>query len=318
MPKKEIDQFIQYNNKVRFRDLPGPIVFSKTFLSFSKEIETAKDFLNNTEENNNFYKVLITLTKDDSKDDNINYSLSTHADIEKISFFPREKEVLFFPFSCFAIQNVEKDNSGVYKIGLLYLGKYLKTIESIDISFLKESTEDDKDGTNLGKELSNSGLISNIPLAKRPRAIVQVFKENKIKSVHINNPIYQKNAIYPVSPIPRTRSLTPPPSPNENNVKENYIKENYIKENYIIGYFKVTENDINKNIRIINSFEENKRNNIFEVECEDDDKYKNEKEIKENCVIEINKKIIPFSYFYLFKDIGKHLIKYTFKKNYPK
>ena len=37
----------------------------------------------------------------------------------------------------------------------------------------------------------------------------------------------------------------------------------------------------------------------------------NEKEIKE-CEIRINDKLIPFNYFYKFKNKGKYIIKYTF------
>ena len=89
------------------------------------------------------------------------------------------------------------------------------------------------------------------------------------------------------------------------------------KENYIISEIEIKEKDINKDIRIINSFEEVKRINKCE-EKEDDYKYENEKEIKENCIIEINAKIIPFSYFYKFKEKGKYKIKYSFKININK
>ena len=40
---------------------------------------------------------------------------------------------------------------------------------------------------------------------------------------------------------------------------------------------------------------------------------KNEEEIKE-CEIFINGKIIDFTYYYIFKNKGKYLIKYKFKK----
>ena len=88
-------------------------------------------------------------------------------------------------------------------------------------------------------------------------------------------------------------------------------------KNYIIAEIEIKEEDINKDIRIINSFEEDKRNNEWEDE-EDDYKYENEKEIKENCKIEINNKIISFSYFYKFKEKGKYIIKYSFKNNINK
>ena len=94
-------------------------------------------------------------------------------------------------------------------------------------------------------------------------------------------------------------------------------KVNKEKENYIISEIEIKEEDINKDIRIINSFEEVKRNNKLE-DSKNDYKYENEKEIKDNCKIEINNKIIPFSYFYKFKEIGKYIIKYLFKNNISK
>ncbi len=58
------------------------------------------------------------------KDENINYSLSTHADlhIDKISVFNDEEEVLFFPFSSFEVYYINPVNN-IYFIDLFYLGK---------------------------------------------------------------------------------------------------------------------------------------------------------------------------------------------------
>ena len=95
-------------------------------------------------------------------------------------------------------------------------------------------------------------------------------------------------------------------------IKElNNIEEN---ENYILAGINIEEDNINKDIRIINSFEEFKR--IKDLDDEEDDyKYENEKEIKENCIIKINNKRIQFNYLYKFKEKGKYIIKYLFKKN---
>ena len=89
------------------------------------------------------------------------------------------------------------------------------------------------------------------------------------------------------------------------------IEEN---KNYILVEINIEGDDINKNIRILNSFEEYKRINECDDE-EDDYKYENEKEIKENCIIKINNKIIPFNYLYKFKEKGKYKIEYSFKNN---
>ena len=82
-------------------------------------------------------------------------------------------------------------------------------------------------------------------------------------------------------------------------------------ENYIIGEIYIKDEDVNEEIRIINSYEEARRNNDwikFEKEL------KNEEQIKE-CEIEMNNKLVPFNYLYKFKNKGKCKIKYKFKKN---
>ena len=89
------------------------------------------------------------------------------------------------------------------------------------------------------------------------------------------------------------------------------IEEN---KNYILVEINIEGDNINKNIRILNSFEEYKRINEFDDE-EDDYKYENEEEIKENCIIKINNKNIPFNYLYKFKEKGKFKIEYSFKNN---
>ena len=82
-----------------------------------------------------------------------------------------------------------------------------------------------------------------------------------------------------------------------------------MKNNEINGEINIKEDDIYKNIRIINSYEQVKRdhNNI------EDKQYGNEKQIKENIEIKINNQIIPFSYFYKFKKDGIYKINYSFK-----
>ena len=85
-------------------------------------------------------------------------------------------------------------------------------------------------------------------------------------------------------------------------------------KNYILAEINIEEKDINKDIRIINTFEEYKRINELK-DKEEDYKYVNEKEIKENCIIKINNNVILFDYFYKFKEKGKFKIEYSFKNN---
>ena len=48
---------------------------------------------------------------------------------------------------------------------------------------------------------------------------------------------------------------------------------------------------------------------------EENYKYKNEEEIKKNCKIKIDNNLIPFSYYYQFKQEGIFKIKYIFINN---
>ena len=89
------------------------------------------------------------------------------------------------------------------------------------------------------------------------------------------------------------------------------IYNEIINNNYIIGEIEIKKEDINKNIQIINSFEEFKSENKIKDNI---DNYKNEKEIKESIIIKIDDKIIPFNYYYKFNKEGIYKIKYIFNK----
>ena len=103
------------------------------------------------------------------------------------------------------------------------------------------------------------------------------------------------------------------------NINEVYdIISNEIYKNFIIGEIYVNKDDINEDIRIINSIEDLKRR-CYQKDREDDYKYENKKEIvKENIEIKINGKIIEFAYYYKFKEEGKYIIEYIFKNNLTK
>ena len=96
---------------------------------------------------------------------------------------------------------------------------------------------------------------------------------------------------------------------------------NINNKNIIIGEIYITKYHINKKSRIINSYENYKRELYLiwdEKEDEDENKYENEKEIKENIILKVNGKIIEFTYCYIFKKEGKYKIEYSFKNNLTK
>ena len=95
----------------------------------------------------------------------------------------------------------------------------------------------------------------------------------------------------------------------------NKSNEKFNSNNYIIAEININENNINQEIRIINSYEEFKRinndplYNILTGFSSAD--YNNENEIRQ-CKISINGKLIPFCYLYRFSKLGKNIIKYEF------
>ena len=85
------------NNKI--------IVFSKAFLSFSKELNVALDFLNKNEVKKGVYNVLYELnTLEENEVENYNIS---NISLKDYSSFENEKEILFLPGSSFEIKDIQ-------------------------------------------------------------------------------------------------------------------------------------------------------------------------------------------------------------------
>ena len=102
-------------------------------------------------------------------------------------------------------------------------------------------------------------------------------------------------------------------------ILENKIENRFENNNYIIAEINIKEEDIGKKVRIINSFEEYKRNHgIYDIEEKDYYLYENEKEIREKTKIKLNNKNINFNYFHSFKEKGKYIIEYIFTNNLTK
>ena len=147
---------IKYNMKNKIKDLPSTVAYTKSFLSFTKDKNIALGILNSIKDNN-LLKVLYIIDKDET----IYFNISTQADIEEISFFANNKEVLFFPFSSFEIKEINEINNSneiIYEVKLSYLSKYLKEIKddkNIIQSDIKSLESDYK------KSLFSSGLINN-------------------------------------------------------------------------------------------------------------------------------------------------------------
>ena len=133
--------------KSKEKNLPMAIIFSKAYLSFTKDINIAEEFYERGK------NVMLTI-----ESSNENYNLHTHADIEKLSVIKKEKEVLFFPFSAFAIKDFYRDQAGKnkYELKLEYLGKYEEKFKN---DKKLESQNDLLPKNNFKDFLQKSGLV---------------------------------------------------------------------------------------------------------------------------------------------------------------
>ena len=170
--------------KNKTEGLPGSIVFSRPFLSFTKDRDVAISFLISGSSSDNLSKILFVLEKDDS----IGYNISTHCDLEHLSFFQSEKEVLFFPFSSFEIKDLKEIAIGsetLYEMRLLYLGKYLKDIENDKDLMLNTDKLPDSE---FKKDLINCGLIQEEKIQNiSAKSLIKNFKKYESEMNKTNN-----------------------------------------------------------------------------------------------------------------------------------
>ena len=155
------------------------LVYSRSFLSFSKDKEKAIGFLG---KGNNYLTPVMFIVNATKLEE----SFASNADIEPYSFF-EEKEVLFFPFSSFIVD--EKINTEIIKgistkvVHLNYLGKYRKEIEkainTLDENKIKELLSRD---SKFVKDISSIQLNENKFESNQTELMQHIKKAvNKVK-----------------------------------------------------------------------------------------------------------------------------------------
>ena len=317
LKKKEIMKIEEYlrkkkEEKKNMGDLPSIIIFSKAFLSFSKEKSKALEFLkkkkksdNDTviptffilENSENILENSENILENSEYEDKMRLSGSkdinsiTYIDLdEELSIYPQEKEVLFFPFSCFEIKKIEdgRENDIDCKIiKLNYLTKYESKI--------KEYFENNKDKIN-----ESFCLLKDDDIFYNEFKQFQIAPQREMKNLNPQRIIekfeeYKEEIIY---------------------LKENKDKKIFIEaqkeNNYIICEYKIDEKNVNKKIHILNCYEEYKKENNLSNE------YILQDNIYEIDYCEIYLKdnenyiLLDFDYKYEFKKKGTYTFKFKF------
>ena len=166
------------------------ILFCRAFLSFScsksKAIEFA--FKNNFYNRKTMKRVLFVL----KSNPNINETFNTHADITKYSFFPNEKEILFFPFSCFDIMGiksiVERDEDLV-QIELGYLSIHDSRLRNKD-NFTEEDINKSLIDSEFKKEIKETNIIDKNEIDK---SSISSIIDNSISFIEEEKNIIENN-----------------------------------------------------------------------------------------------------------------------------
>ena len=204
MSKKELDEIMKKYDEWKVKDdktLPSFLLYSRCFLSFSKDEEKAMSFLKNLKEN--CYYTIFKL----KEENNLSFEESSNADIEFLSRFKDEREVLFFPYSTFCIEKIykkEHEKNECVVIEMEYLGKYKNIIDNhLKNENFKNTIIDTLNNQNFLKEIVESKMIkldvSDMSFAKKEiiKKIKKIIYEKcKIEIEDEKNEIKPKEDMY--------------------------------------------------------------------------------------------------------------------------
>ena len=170
LSKKELEDLetlLQYNKDIKNyngnkNEINACLYNCKMFLSFSKSLDVAKSFMNKG--NENLIPVLFEVEGLDEKDKELNDFFVSNLDLENISEYNDEQEVLFLPFSCFEIISIKDEEIKIFgetinikRITLNYLSKYKTSLYKY-IEKIKEKEKFEK----FLKEVINSSYSYEI------------------------------------------------------------------------------------------------------------------------------------------------------------
>ena len=230
-------------------DAKIPIISSRAFLSFSKSEEVALRFAFSDEDlDSSKMKRVLFILKD--RNNNTNQYLDTYADIEELSFYPDEEEVLFFPFSSFEIINfktkVKSDGSDdtYEEIELNYLSHYDKKLKKLfrkskNINLVNSEFKKNIIDSELIEEdkLSNSSISTIINNSKEyveNQKKIEKNSQNQNKKNSKIHDILNENTMNSLNPL-NSEHKEPP---NEINPKNDNNNENKYESNLIYKFFR--------------------------------------------------------------------------------
>ena len=181
--KNEWEPFYDQFNLANNNDLPKAILYGPSFFSFYKDEDIVKKFRKAHEGilASERFEIFVWMTLE--KPCNLNF-IKNQAIIDKrISYFNTDKEVLFFPFSCFEIKQMKKLNEKEYEIVLNYLDKYTEKFNDQETKTFEQVPETGYSKMIFQSKLIDANLINMPPFLNQSteiesiKDIIEIFKK---------------------------------------------------------------------------------------------------------------------------------------------
>ena len=268
-------------NKEEFE--PSYLMYSRAFLSFTKEEDKTLQFLSSGEGTKTILFRLNNI---------LDNEILSNADLKEISDIPEEKEVLFFPFSAFIITNISKKKENIYYIDLEYLGIYKhnidKCIEEVNNNPDNPELFNKIIRTPFAKDCIQSQIITSKSEKNNTEENISKSQEIIIKNIFKNNDDNK--------------------SKGQESIIRNILKyNNYFMNNEINATYMKNE----KKINLLHNYDLTE-DLIYEVK---ESYIEAKKDINsENVEIFVNGKKINFDFYYSSNEIGEIKVKFKFKK----
>ena len=147
-------QIIETYNKQKNGDIPKAIIYGDTFFSFYRDINTVNKFKNYNKKEFGRHDIYLNLILEGTT--NFRFIKNNTIITKEVSYFDDkyDDEILFFPFSCFEIVKIEKNDENEYTLTLNYLDKYISFFEDDNNKSFKKVIKND-----YSELVMNSGLI---------------------------------------------------------------------------------------------------------------------------------------------------------------
>ena len=150
----EIDSMIDFYNNRKENDNSGEfqplyLLYSKSYITFSKDKTSSLEAIKDIEKSK---KILFQLKN------NIENQIINNAYLNEISSIQNNNDIVFYPFSSFIIDKINKIDD-IYYIDLINYGVYEKQIKTKIETIKTEILNEIINSTNFGKDVIKSSII---------------------------------------------------------------------------------------------------------------------------------------------------------------